>query len=244
MALHMHMEPRSLIDPDLELVALVRCGAHLYGTATPASDLDLKGVYLPAAEEILLQRIRATVVTRASNAGTKSQAGEVEVELFSLDRYLALLAAGQTIALDMLFAPEDAMIEAPTPLWLALRREAPRLVTRRATSFVRYARRQAALFGIKGSRLAGARRVLERLEAATAHHGGAAKLSEILPQLEALAAHEEHVAILRLPTASGGELAHLDLGGRKVPLTASLDRARELARHVVASYGRRAREAA
>lgn len=28
-------------------------GAHLYGTATPESDLDYKGIFLPAKEELL-----------------------------------------------------------------------------------------------------------------------------------------------------------------------------------------------
>ena len=56
-----HLESSALIDPNLDLVVLMRGGAHLYGTATPPSDLDLKDVYLPTAREILLQRVQATV---------------------------------------------------------------------------------------------------------------------------------------------------------------------------------------
>jgi RNA repair pathway DNA polymerase beta family len=32
----------------MDLVVKMRFGSHLYGTATPESDLDLKGVYLPS----------------------------------------------------------------------------------------------------------------------------------------------------------------------------------------------------
>ena len=232
------------LDPALDLVVLIRVGAHLYGTATEDSDLDLKGVYLPTAEDILLQRVRPTVTLGpAREEGERRRAGDVEVELFSLDRYLDLLAAGQTVALDLLFAPDEAMLRPPAPLWQELRAAAPRLVTRHAGSFLRYARRQATLFGLKGGRLAAARRALALLDEAVARLGTTAKLAAIAPEFEALAAEQEHIAVTLLPTAAGGTLMHLDLGGRKVPFTAGLGRARELAAHVVAAYGRRAREA-
>jgi hypothetical protein len=238
------MDASDLVDPRLDLLVLMRAGSHLYGTAMAASDLDLKGVYLPTAEEILLQRVRPNIGQGpAKGEGSRNRAGDVDVEIFSLDRYLALLAAGQTIALDMLFAPDAVLLRPPAPLWSELRANAHRLVTRRAGGFLSYAKRQAALFGIKGSRLAGARKALELLDAAVARHGGTAKLAMAAFELQALAAREEHVAVVDLPTASGGTLRHLDLGGRKVLFSASLARARDLAAHVVASYGRRALEA-
>lgn len=238
------MCPSVPIDPSLDLLVLMRCGAHLYGTATPVSDLDLKGVYLPEAPEILLQRTRPTIALgTAEGDGARNQARGVDVELFSLGRYLDLLAAGQTVALDMLFAPDTAMLRPPAPLWRELQANAHRLVTRRAGSFLRYARRQATLFGLKGARLAGARRALDLLEDAVARLGGTTRLAAIAPELDALAAEEGHVAVVSLPTAGGALLPHLDLGGRKVPFTASLARARDLAAHAVAAYGRRALEA-
>lgn len=62
-------------------------------------------------------------------------------------------------------------------------------------------------------------------------------------ELAALAAAEEHLALVDIPTPDGGFVRHLDLGGRRVPLTAGLRLARELAERVVATYGRRALEA-
>jgi predicted nucleotidyltransferase len=40
----------------MELIVNMRFGFHLYGIDMPDSDLDLKGVYLPEAHDILLQR--------------------------------------------------------------------------------------------------------------------------------------------------------------------------------------------
>jgi hypothetical protein len=41
----------------MDLIVEMRFGSHLYGTATPQSDLDLKAVYLPDARDTLLQRV-------------------------------------------------------------------------------------------------------------------------------------------------------------------------------------------
>lgn len=228
----------------LDLIVEMRCGSHLYGTATPSSDTDVKGVYLPSAADILLQRVRPTISTGPDKAdGARNVADDVDTETFSLDRYLALLAAGQTIAVDMLFAPDVAMLRPPGAIWQEIRSNAHRLVTRRAGSFVGYARRQAAKFGVKGSRLAAAHRALELLTAAEAELGGQARLGRIEPELARLAEAEEHASLVDLPTAAGGSIRHLDLGGRRVPFTASVKEARELAEHVIAGYGRRALEA-
>lgn len=164
----------------------------------------------------------------------------MDVELFSLDRYLSLVAAGQTIALDILFAPDTAMLRPPAPLWQHLRRHGHHLVSRKAGSFLSYARHQAAKFGIKGSRLAGARRALEVLRSAEAARGGQTRLGEIESTLAELARTQEHVALLDIPTPNGSTIRHLDLGGRRTPLTGSIKQARELAEHVAAAYGRRA----
>jgi predicted nucleotidyltransferase len=47
----------------MRLIVEMRFGSHLYGTATPLSDLDYKGVYLPDGRDILLQRVRGTRAT-------------------------------------------------------------------------------------------------------------------------------------------------------------------------------------
>jgi len=135
----------------MHLIVEMRFGSHLYGTATEQSDLDTKSVFIPAAKDILLQRVRhAIVAPGAKSADRKNAPGAVESEAYSLQRYLELLAEGQTVALDMLFAPDSAMLREPDPLWRELQANTGRLVTRRASFFVRYCRQQANKYGIKG----------------------------------------------------------------------------------------------
>lgn len=152
------------------------------------SDLDYKDVYLPDARTILLQRVKNTISrSRAKAPGEKNAAGDVDCEIYSLQRYLELVAEGQTVALDMLFAPDAVMVCKPGPEWREIQANSDRLVTRRAASFVRYCRQQANKYCIKGSLVAAARAVLGLLIPAEAHYGSVAKLGTIEMEVTAFA---------------------------------------------------------
>src|SRR5262249_15956408 len=155
-----------------------------------------KGVYIPDARDILLQRVRHTInQSRPKAPGEKNAAGDVDRELYSLQRYLELLSEGQTVALDMLFAPDAVIMGEPGPEWHTIQANSDRLVTRRAASFVRYCRQQANKYGIKGSRVAAARAALALLVSAEAYHGSTAKLSKIENEVTAFASTTEHASL-------------------------------------------------
>jgi hypothetical protein len=234
---------RSARRAAMELIVEMRYGSHLYGTDTPQSDIDLKSVYLPEARDILLQRVKATIViTPPKPPGQKNAPGEVDRETYSLQRFLGLLAEGQTMALDMLFAPDSALTMPPAPLWRELQANAHRLVSRRSATFLGYCRRQANTYGVKGSRVAATRKALGVLEEAEARLGGTAKLAELAAELEALALGE-HIAIVGIPAAGGKPLQYLEVCGHKAPFTASIKNAREIAARLLEDYGHRALQA-
>jgi len=228
----------------MDLIVEMRFGAHLYGTATPDSDFDYKGIYLPDGRDILLQRVRGTItLARDKQFGEKNRPADVDREIHSLQRYLELLGEGQTMALDMLFAPDSAMVRPPAPLWREIQANSARLVSRRAAAFVRYCRQQANKYGIKGSRVAAARKALEVLAAAEAEHGTTAKLAVIEPSLTRLVDRLEHIALVDLAMAGGRLVRHLEVCGRKMPFTSSIKSAREVAERLVDEYGQRALQA-
>ena len=228
----------------MDLIVRMRFGSHLYGTATPESDLDLKGVYLPEALDILLQRVKTTVTSnRVKAAGEKNEAGDVDSEFYSLQRYLDLLAEGQTVALDMLFAPDAVMTMSPSPWWREIQANGHRLISKRATSFVQYCRQQANKYGIKGSRVAAARKVLAELTTAQKRLGNTGKLELIAAQLADLAASTAHVALVDLPSSGDRPVRHLEVCDRKISFSASLKMGREIAERLVNEYGHRALQA-
>lgn len=87
-------------------IVTIKFGSHLYGTSTPASDLDYKSIFIPTVEAILLQSVKDIIsITPEKAVGERNKPGDIDREYFSVQRYLHLLAEGQTVALDMLFAP-------------------------------------------------------------------------------------------------------------------------------------------
>ena len=225
-------------------IVQMKVGSHLYGTATPESDLDVKAVYIPSARDILLQRVSPVVSeSRIKAHGEKNTSSDTDCEAFSLQRYLDLLAEGQTVALDMLFAPDWAMLEQPHALWHDIKTLAPRLMTKGTTAMVRYCRQQANKYGIKGLRIAAARAALGVLQEAEQTQGGTAKLETVVNALEALAAQSEYLGFVDMPNAQGETLRFFDICGKKSLLTASIQNARLIAERLVDGYGRRAMEA-
>ena len=232
----------------LQTIVEMRAGSHLYGTNTAQSDLDLKSVYIPSARDILLQQAQGVIVSSRPKApGERNAPGDVDSKSYSLQRYLNLLGDGQTMALDMLFAPDSAMTAPPAPLWREIQANAHRLVSRRASSFLGYCRQQASRYGARGTRAAAARAMLAVLAGAEARLGSSVKLERIAAELEPFAAEGacavEHVALIDIPAPGGGPIRHLEVCGRKTPYTASIKIARESLERLLAEYGKRSLEA-
>lgn len=219
----------------------MRFGSHLYGTATPASDLDLKLVHVPRARDILLQRAKAVYSEQTkSTPHAKNTAEDVDRESYSLQKFLALVAEGQTVALDMLFAPAWALTGPADPVWDLIQSNRSRLLTRRYASFVGYCRTQANRYGIRGSRVAAARKALFFLTEVNASHGAQAKLGVVGGEVSAMAAETEHMEVLNIPSQAGTEVLHWEVCGRKMPFTSSIKSAQEIMQRVVDEYGHRA----
>ena len=139
-------------------------GSHLYGTATPQSDTDYKGVFVPTERELILQKVPKSINVSTNKSNTKNEAHDVDNEIYSLNYFLQLALAGETVALDMLHAPDKVLIST-SDVWEELRSQRHRFYTKNLKAFVGYARKQAAKYGVKGSRLAEAKRVLDILKA-------------------------------------------------------------------------------
>jgi hypothetical protein len=199
---------------------------------------------LPAARDILLQQVQATIVENRERApGERNAPGDVDVESHSLHRFLTLLAAGQPLAIEILFTPDVFMLSPPDKLWREVQAIGPSLITRRAGIFARYCRKQAEQYGVKGERAAAARMALVALMAAEADRGTQARLEEIAAELEKLAIASPHIALVDVEVQENRTVRHLEVCGRKAPFTAMIRAAREMTERLVASYGERALEA-
>lgn len=222
----------------------MKFGSHLYGTNTASSDLDIKAVHLPDARDILLQQAKP-VISRQTKADptAKNTSGDEDFESYSLQKYLMLVAQGQTVALDMLFAPDFALLSEPHPIWREIQANKARLLTCRYASFVDYCRQQANKYGIRGSRVAASRAALEILSLAVETRGAAAKLGEIASTIDTAIEKTEHMALVDQMMPGEVMVRHWEVCGRKMPFTSSIKSARDIMAKLVAEYGQRSLQA-
>lgn len=143
-------------------IVYMKFGSHLYGTDTPQSDVDFKGIYMPTKNQIFSAKFPKSISTSTGDKHGKNVAGDVDDEMFSLHRFIELACEGQTVAIDMLHAPDSMVIES-SDVWRAIVANRDKFYTRNLKAFVGYCRRQAAKYGVKGSRLNAAKEVIALL---------------------------------------------------------------------------------
>jgi predicted nucleotidyltransferase len=127
-------------------------GSTLYGTSTPSSDTDYKGVYLVPLNNVLLGKVPKSKSNNTGNDSSKNTADDIDIEIYSLHYFIKLACEGQTVALDMLHAPLD-FVEHYTDEWKFIVDNRDKFYTKNLKAFVGYARKQAAKYSCRGSRL-------------------------------------------------------------------------------------------
>ena len=147
----------------MRIIVKKKFGAHLYGTATPESDVDYKGIFLPTKEEFLLGRVPKSHNYSTGKDESRNTRNDIDIELYSFHYFIKLACDGQTVAMDMLHAPGN-MIMQKSKIWDAIVKNKHKFYTKNLRSFIDYARRQASKYGIKGSRINAALQVLEMLK--------------------------------------------------------------------------------
>lgn len=223
----------------------IKFGSHLYGTNTPASDTDIKEVFIPTDMDILLQRVKPVISTqRPKGEGEKNIATDVDVESFALHKFFSLLTEGQMVALDMLFAPPQNILGGSKKRWESVVYYGKKFaITRSSQAMIGYCRQQANKYGIKGSRLAMVRRLVGVIDSLLASLPGNTKLRDVWDAFTIMRGLE-HFDISLIPHQTQAQaVPHLDCCNRKVPWFESLSTAKAVYGRVLAGYGDRATKA-
>lgn len=220
-------------------IVRMRFGSHVYGTALPTSDTDIKAVYIPDARNILLQRVKGSNnKSTKEDPNAKNNPEDVDTESFSLQEYLKLLCEGQTVALDMLFTPREFYLELPDPLWhFDIQCNRKHFLHRGTTSFVGYCMKQAAKYGLRGSRMGAVRKIIEFLDSLPEYD----KLEQYWRALDDIAKGLEHVALILREDLRYENF--LEVCNRKVGLTCTVKHAKMVFGKVFDAYGERSRQA-
>ena len=218
----------------MNILAKIKFGSHLYGTASENSDLDYKGIYMPSLEDILLGRVKKSINLSTNKSNQKNSKDDVDIEFYSLHYFIHLACEGETVALDMLHAPDNMIVET-SDIWKILQRNKHQFYTKNLKAFIGYARRQASKYGIKGSRLNDAKKVLEYFEYCMDFET-IKKHWDYLPE-------GEHIFKLSPTDKSNNERLY-EVCGRKINENAKISYSREIVKKFYEAYGERARQAA
>jgi len=149
--------------PGGKLLYLIKFGSHLYGTDTPNSDLDIKGIFVPSFKSIVMQdRVKGTSFSTGDSVG-KNTNEDIDIELWSIQNWLNMVAKGDTGALDLLysFTNPDSIIFKDDIMDLLFKDPLKLFNPKNTKAYVGYCIGQAKKYGVKGSRLGVIKRVYE-----------------------------------------------------------------------------------
>lgn len=230
----------------MQNIVRVQFGSHLYGTNTPLSDLDYKSVHIPPCSDIVMQKVADSYrqPARRKVEGERNNPDDVDDESFALHRFFELCVKGETLALDMLFAPEKNRITS-SPIWEEIVANRYRLISKRSSAFVGYCRTQANKYGIKGSRVKEAQVAYEFFSALEREYGTTSKVGDHIGALGRIITGSIHTGLypageMQKPVESP---THFECCDKQVPLQSSVKVAREIYERVYNGYGDRAKKA-
>jgi len=216
-------------------------GSTVYGTRLSSSDRDFKGIFIPHFEDILLQRAVHTSFQEGTKKDkrAKNTSEDHDMEWITLQAFIRLCLEGQSMAIDLLFTPNQFWKECD-PLWMTLLQERTKLICKKITAIVGYCRQQAARYGIKGSRLAAVRHALNVLKA----YPSDSKLNEVdLDNLKSELGSDKHISFVNCRGPRSNEELHLEVCNRKVPMHAKFKYAVQVFQRIYDEYGHRALQA-
>lgn len=221
----------------MRTIFLTQFGSTIYGTSTPTSDTDVKGIFIPEAKKIVMQSVQDSVnQTTKINKDSRNTPEDVDTEYFSLQKYMELLLEGQTVALDMLFSPQNLWIGEQSYAWYEILAHKEKFLHKGLSAFTGYCRTQAAKYGIKGTRIASLRVALDMLKLFPPEE----KLLNLDLVTWAGLVNNEFISITEIRNPRGVMEPYLQVNGRKIPFHSTVKYATEILTRIFEQYGARA----
>lgn len=138
-------------------------GSHLYGTETPTSDMDYVGVVMPPiGVKFGLQNFEeAELSTKKSSERRRNNSEDIDLKLYSFDKFVRLALDNNPNIIELLFAPERCILYA-SPLGRELMSMAPMFLNMRvAHAFSGYAYSQLKRLQVKKENMTGRKELAE-----------------------------------------------------------------------------------
>jgi len=139
--------------PDYEVIYVTISGSKLYGTDNENSDVDYKGLFIPPERDVLLKRDIEHFTSSTGDDKTKNGADDIDIQLWSIHKFMNLLEKGETGAMDLLFSMhrQDTIV-LQTMRSDMLKSNTCKFLHSEVRSFIGYCVGQSKKYNIKGAR--------------------------------------------------------------------------------------------
>ena len=92
-------------EHNVDLAYITKFGSILYGTYSDSSDQDIKGLYWPRIDDLILQKRVNSISFTTGNNYERNTKDDIDISLWSVQYWLELLYKGDTNAIDLFFIP-------------------------------------------------------------------------------------------------------------------------------------------
>ena len=225
-------------------------GSKLYGTNSEKSDTDIKGVFLPKLNDLILGKAPKTISFSSGSKYEKNSSDDIDKTYYSLQYFLELAAKGETNCIDILFAyTNENAVQYMSSEWKELTQNIDKIITKNMNAYLGYCKSQCQKYSLKGDKLNNYMSFLKMCEFYyndKNEHGAPETLYNILcrafhlDSLKHLINFGDHCYFI---TANNKE-SYISISDIKFTLTDSIKSAYHKCQKVINSYGQRAQAAA
>jgi len=230
-------------DTNSRLLFIGKAGSKLYGTDTPTSDTDYKGIFMPSEVSLLLQQAPENFTFTSGDNNSANTAEDLDLDLFSFHKWVRLLAKGDTGATETLFSIlTSGAVEYLDPVFETfIKNNFSNLITNNPYSWIGFALGQAKKYEIKGARY----KELHELEQLLLKLNAEDRLVTHMTYFKDLVVKYKYINIQNLSGSRDGSrnLDYLDILGKKFSEEVTVQYVLNHVSQRVKTFGQRAKAA-
>lgn len=139
-----------------KFIAKVYGGSRLYGLENENSDTDIKGIFLPELNDLILEKA-------SKNIRAKDESLNIEYESFSLQSFLANAINNEDVAIVMLHASDNKVL-LDSDIYKFLRQNRKKFYTKRMVGQLGFAKSQAMKYSLRAERMIAVKLAIDKLD--------------------------------------------------------------------------------
>ena len=229
--------------PDREILFLCTAGSHFFNLNGPNSDHDYRGVYLPSPKEYYDGENKRKMVEYKTQDGCKANVkngkDDIDFTMFSITKFLELLASGDFNVIEMLSAPADKII-IDSPLMQELRMIRKSIIVNDISAFLGFIKKEYNRYNVNAHHHEIQEKFLNFLQPFHEHR----TLKDIWVMIEEYAKNDPFISFTESQTGKGQYVPSIKIAQRLYQDTVKVEYVRQSITQRLETYGHRQRSMA